>query len=552
MRWQNIQNLIHHEEIMKSIHESKEKGIPHDKLALAYARVSTKHNEQQNSKENQVEECKEYAEKQGLYIIYIFECAESAKAQGRKVFNTLIENALKYEIKHLILKDTSRLTRNLSDKDRINQLVKNDKMQVHFYLQNDILNSESRMLFSNIMSIIDADFSENLSIKMKHVARKKKEKGIPYQLPAGYIFGRSDRGETETSIIEFDPKYESIIHEMFDLYLNHGCTLTDISQYFNSVGYNTRQKKPFYESTIHRMLTNKFYTGKYFKSSGVWEKIGFYCPAYISEEQYEEIQRIIKVNSTGSKKRREKSYLLTGLVLCEKCKCFASGNRWSSTIYYSHKCKCNGSNKKPYWPEKTLIEAINLEVEKIVYNENQTEILKDRLRTIINSQNTITQKSEKEINVQINRLRKHKEVLLNDRLDETISKDDYKKRSNEIEKALKTCQERLENLTFNLSDHYRDAEKVIDAIRNFSIVYLQAVNIERIILLRNMAKWISFDGEKAYIEWKKPFNILLNTDETLKQHPAAYKETGDVILLQWVDDGIRTRNDWIHIPGLYR
>ena len=273
MRWEKNEVLLPQEEIASKIAELKGQGISPDKFALAYARVSTKHKEQEGSKENQVEDCKKYALKEGLSLLHVYECAESAKKMGeRKVFNALIETALYYNIKNIILKDTSRLTRNLGDKERINQLVKKDKIQVHFYTKNEILNAESRLLISNIMSIIDADFSELLSEKMKWAAKIRKGRGPPYQLPAGLKFGKDGKGEPDTTKMEIDSKYEMIPREMFDLYLNKDRDSSEeITKYFNSMGYRTRQNKIFYSSTIHRMLTNKAYTGKYFKDGKEWK-----------------------------------------------------------------------------------------------------------------------------------------------------------------------------------------------------------------------------------------------------------------------------------------
>lgn len=513
-----------------------------DKLAIAYARVSTSHDEQIGSKENQTDECREYADKNGLHVIHTFECTESAKAQGRKVFNAMIETALQHGVKHLIMKDTSRLTRNLGDKDRINQLVKDAKIEVHFYLTGDTLNTESRFLISNIMSIIDADFSELLSKKMKHAAGKRIEKGLAVQVPAGYKFaevqGTDGKTRVDTSIIEIDPKFKPIINEMFSLYLKKGYTFEKIADYFNSMKYKTRQKRPFYASTVNRMILNKFYTGKWFwvGKEKRWAKLGVPCPAYITEEQYTEIIKTVKLNSRGTKQRRKTQYLLTGLVLCSKCDCIASGNRWNNKRYYSHKCKADPKHGKPYWPEDLLVEKIDEEVEKYIYDEAHTDMLKARLKKLIKSKSSSTATIKGAIHKAQEELQNKKDALLENLLDKTITKQAYTRRNEKLEADKQALDDRLKTLADDLSEFHHDAVKVIDAVRDFTRLYARAKDSEKVRLLREMVNWVRFDGEVLKIAWKKPFDILLSEDAKLMITPSAIKTKG-VILALGVADG---------------
>ncbi len=510
MRWQKHDTLIPHDEIIKQIGEARQKGYLNNQLALGYARVSTKHPEQINSKEDQVTDCREYAQRKGLYLIHVFECAESAKAQGRKVFNTLIESAIHYNIKHLILKDTSRLTRNLGDKDRINQLVKQEKMQFHFYLTGDILTSESRMLISNIMAVIDADFSELLSIKMKYVVERKREMGSPVQVPTGYKFGRTSSGEVDTSVIKKDPKFEKAIHEIFNQYLSQNKTYLEIANFLNGMKYKTKQDRPFYPSTIQRILANKFYTGKWFYVAGEgFKKIKVSCPAYVSEEQFNEIQRQVKLKKTSPNRRKHREYLLTGLLLCE-CGNMASGYNWNGKNYYGHKCK-DKNKKKSYWPERTILEAIDAEIENYNFDEEYSSKLKDRLNLIVRKKGNANSEINKEIADNIKTLKDRKNNLLDNLLDKTITKEDYKKKSGEIETMLEALQDKLDMLQVesNLEKWKGDAAQVIDEIKDFVIAYKSAMKEEKIYLLRNMVKWLYFDDEKIKVEWKSPFNLLL-------------------------------------------
>jgi DNA invertase Pin-like site-specific DNA recombinase len=551
--------IIPHDEIVSQIEEARKQGFTQDQLALAYARVSTKHQEQESSKENQFLECGEYAKKKGYFLVYIFECTESAKEQGRKVFSALLESAQSYNVKNIIVKDRSRLTRNVVDGGLINRLiVKEEKIIIHYYMTNEIIDHESRSLIQNIITAIDADFSEQLGKKSKHAHAKKKEKGIPIHVPEGLCFHRENDNDgkqyVNTTIIEIDIKYEEVIREIFSLFLNDKYTLEKIADYFNARGYKTKRGDKFYPSTVHRILTNKIYTGKWFwtKEEG-YKKLGYPFKGYITEEQYDWIQQQIKLRSKGSKSRKDKPYLLAKLILCSKCDSFASGNRPEGYIYYSHKCK---DNQKPYWPEKELIEKIDLAVAEMSYNEKHTGMLKERLKKLLKAKSSTTAKLKEDILNQISVLENRIDKLENEYLDSNDSartKARIKNKVTKCEDEIIILEDRLKTMTVDLNEYRHDAIHTIDSVRDFSKLYPLANRSEKIRLLREMVQWIKYDGEKLEILWKKPFDILLERDTNIVKFPLTTAVKGNsVILPSWVADGIRTRNDWIHIPGLYR
>ncbi|MBN1532115.1 MAG: recombinase family protein [Spirochaetes bacterium] len=526
--------------IIQRIAEAKAAGIPQDKWAFAYARVSTKHDEQQGSRENQKEDCEIYATEKGLFLLHTFQCSESAKQQGRKVFTLMLDTALSFQVKNIIIKDTSRLTRNLGDKEKINTLVKKEMVVIHFYLTKEILNHESRLLISNIFAVIDADFSEILSAKSKHAHARKKKKGIPIQLPMGLRFKHDNK-----SIIELDPEYEQMIKTIFELVLNHQYTGAKIEEQFRARGFRTKRGNYLHETKIYEYLKNKIYTGKWFrvKEKGIeeWRPLAHPFKGFITEKEYDTIQALINSRRLGAKHRREKPYLLTGLVRCSRCGRIASGNRPkdAKSTYYTHKCIEPAMYPKPYWLEKTLFEGIDTAVKAVVYYEQYTEMLKTRLKTLLRSQSTVTQRMTDDINKQLKKLEDRLDNLVDDRLDRIITGDAYTRKEAEINQSITALKDRQAELSVDLNEYRGDAISVIDAVREFRSVYAQGKREEKIKLLKEMIDEIVFDDQtnSVTINWKRPFNILLIADEKVVALPETVKSISGIILPSGVADG---------------
>ena len=129
--------------ISAKIAELKAQGCNANTFAFSYARVSSEKQEKGNSRDDQVLEATEYAQRHGLQLIHIFETTESAWHNNREVFNRMLELALEYKVKNLIFKNFDRLSRNYLDWGKVTELIRHEGLQIHFYEQTVTLQKES-------------------------------------------------------------------------------------------------------------------------------------------------------------------------------------------------------------------------------------------------------------------------------------------------------------------------------------------------------------------------------------------------------------------------
>lgn len=153
--------------IASGIKRAEEHGmIP----ALSYNRISDLVQDEGNSREYQEESAKRYAEKSNLFIVDIFNITESAKKEGRKAFNQMLDLALYFGIKDLIFKSSDRMSRNFPDLNRIEKLVDEDDFRIHFFQDHRVFTKDSThtdRMYLGIETTINKHWSDKISYDVR-------------------------------------------------------------------------------------------------------------------------------------------------------------------------------------------------------------------------------------------------------------------------------------------------------------------------------------------------------------------------------------------------
>ena len=203
--------------------------------AFSYDRVSTVEQMAGMSLTYQSEGAARYAEEKDLCVVYYFTIAESASKEGRRVFNTMIDIALKYNVRHLIFKSTDRMSRNYRDLARIMELVDAHGFTMHFYQTNKMVQKGSTHDEKFIIGIEQA-VAKHLSDKISHditsVNSYKVKKGIFIgHAPFGYKYDK----ENKRFII--DKNKEFIARYIFNEFDGGDYSLAKFCVLLNGLGY---------------------------------------------------------------------------------------------------------------------------------------------------------------------------------------------------------------------------------------------------------------------------------------------------------------------------
>lgn len=301
--------------------------------AVIYARYSSAA-QKDESIEQQIEACKDYAQRNGIHIVAIYaDHAVSGRTDRRPEFQKMLRHAENKEFTMVLAYKSNRIARNM-----LNALAHEEKLArlgitVSYVKEEFGDNAAGRFALRTMMNL-NQFFSESLSEDVKRGmednARQCKVNG---QLPLGYKKGADGR-------YEIDENTAPIVREIF-CRIADGELQSSIADDLNARRILTAAGKPWGKGSFHTMLGNVRYIGTY-----VYGEISIEngIPAIIDRDLFERVQRRTETMKTLVKSRRRRpdvEYLLTGKLFCGYCKSAmtgSSGTSKSGNMYYYYRC----------------------------------------------------------------------------------------------------------------------------------------------------------------------------------------------------------------------
>lgn len=347
------------------------KPFPHNVLRAAlYIRVSTAEQATHGySLEAQKELLEAHAKQHGMRIVGIYADegkSASKKLHLRKELLRMVDDMEAGEIDVILFKDITRWSRNSAHYFKVQERI--DAAGGYWVaVQQPYLETKTptgRYQVTIMLGNAQLESEQNSErIKFTNESRLPKG-GVLYGAqccPVGYTIGTDEDGNKRMII---DEEKADIARAIFDHYeINQ--TITGTIR-FLSEQFNYKMD----DVTLRKALANSLYCGEY-------KGIENYCPAYITKERFEEIQRIRSIRASTAQPHNG-TYIFSSLLRCVECGrnlsgCHsgseASGKRY---VYYrckqyQHYRKCThkgGTNEKKL--EKWLLENIDDEMRKYV------------------------------------------------------------------------------------------------------------------------------------------------------------------------------------------
>lgn len=335
-----------------------------------YIRVSTA--EQQihgKSLEAQKEYLEHYAEEHGMTVsgVYADEGKTARKElKKRKAIHSLLQDVKGGKIDVILFWRLDRWFRNMSDFYKVQDIL--DAYNVYWISASEPgINMETRdgRLQLNVVLSIGQNEVDTTSERIKFVNEASIRQGKLIfgnaNMPLGYMAAEVDGVKRMVK----NPDQEEMVNAFFQFYRKHhskSAAMDYIQQNYDS---------NFSRSIMRTMLSSEFYKGTY---RGIP-----YCPAYLTEAEYAEIQQISNKNIKRSPSGRV--YLFSGLIRCPLCGRLLCSNGGSSIInrktrekrtYCYYRCnraaidkKCENHHRlSQNLVEQYLLDNLELEYEK--------------------------------------------------------------------------------------------------------------------------------------------------------------------------------------------
>ncbi len=299
------------------------------KRAVIYLRVSTSEQATKGGQSEgfsipaQREANKKKAQSLGAIVVKEFvERGVSGTSTNRPALKAMLryleeeDGAVDYVIVHKI----DRLARNRADDVAIN--AKFDEYGVRLVSTSENIDqTPGGLLMHGIMSSIAEFYSKNLANEVvKGMGQKVRNGGTPGKAPVGYLNTRSFEHGAETRTVTVDPDRAPLVKWAFQRYAEGDISVAALTDQLTergltSVPTRTRPAKPIHKTYLHRMLSNKYYTG-IVTYSGV-EYQGKH-EALISQELFDKVQRRLSSRRQGEQQRKH-HHFLKSTVWCGNC-----------------------------------------------------------------------------------------------------------------------------------------------------------------------------------------------------------------------------------------
>ncbi len=239
----------------------KETTVPagHELKVAAYCRISTAHEEQQSSLENQIAYYTRFiSDKPGWRLVAIYyDRASGTRVSKRPEYQHLLKDCAKGKIDLILVKSVSRFGRDALEVIRRARKLK--EMGIDVYFETGGINT---MTADNIILDTYAAFSQAesqaLSDNIKFGIRQRMRSGktvLNHTQFLGYTKGKD-------GVLQIVPEEAAIVRQIFNLYLQ-GNGVRKIKRYLEENGVKTvTGKAEWSTSTIDRMLSNEKYIGQ--------------------------------------------------------------------------------------------------------------------------------------------------------------------------------------------------------------------------------------------------------------------------------------------------
>jgi site-specific DNA recombinase len=470
------------------------------KPVFIYDRVSTKQQEVTGtSLQQQEEKGVKYASDNNLHIAHFFTTAESAYKAGRKIFNLMLDLALETGVKDIVFMCTDRMSRNFNDWSRLKSLIDEHNFNIHFYQEGSVIHRKSHHSEKFVMNIklaVAEGHSDKVSHDSKQTAIWKVKHGIcPGGTPAyGYSYDSSRR-----LFVKNDNA--ALVMKIFDLYDNEDYTTEGIIEYLNGQGYKTQKGNDWNRTTVLRVLSGIFYTGRFEYEGNIYH--GTHEP-YITEERYYERCDKMKLKYRGMRKRKN-DFILKGLLRSGD-----SGNMLTGELkkerftYYTHRRPVYTAFK-----EEDVFKLIDDKMRFIRFSTGFEEHLRELFRESVEVNEKGQAKDQESVRKEILKLEKEQQKLLQLLID-GVDEKAVRMRMDENKKVIARLENRHQQMRINKTDFILEVSKVIEKVRDVFELYQMADIAEKGRLIRILAKTVHVWDDQVSIDWKMPYSFILD------------------------------------------
>lgn len=460
----------------------------------AYCRVSTDKEDQLNSLEAQKEFFSEYTKRTGdvLVKLYADEGISGTKIKNRKEFLRMMADAEHGLFDMVVVKDISRFARNTVDLLQSVRKLKALGIETQFLTANMTSMGNSEFVLT-IFGALAQEESANTSKRVKFGKKMNAEKGRVPNIVYGY-----DKTIGDYFNLAINKEEAKVVRQIYKWYTEEGYGAAKISNMLNEKGLKTKRNCNWSQNAICRILTNEIYTGKIIngkqevadfltgqrkdKDETEWFVVERPEIRIIDDETFEKAQEILHGRHDAfniTHERQSNKHLFSTLIKCKDCGwSFRRTVRTYKNTYVRWVCSGRNGRGADSCPNKTTVDEDEL-IE--VLQDYFSDVLKHKKKVISYVVNEFQRvykakdenlEYEKELNSQLNKLKKSREKYMDMYTDDLISREELNNKIGGMRKEIERLENELKMISYNLTkgeqleailnNTFKDIEDIVD------------------------------------------------------------------------------------------
>jgi len=481
--------------------------------AVILARVSTAKQEAEgHSLKAQNKRLQEYAQRKGFEIVKTFSFSESAGNKIRKKFLEVMDYIKSHkDTKVLLCENVDRITRNFKDAVDLDEMRRNENLEIHFVQDSFFLNKNSTgqdLFMWEAKVFIAKQYLNRLSDDVKRTNELKiQNKEWITKAKIGYAGVYNEKGK-RTDIIP-DPARSHYIAKIFEMYATGTCSTKKIAEDMEKLGLksNTDNLQPLYRSQIHSILKDPFYYGE-MKINGQLHPHKY--QPLISEQLFRRVQAVFSGHNKKPFRYACKPFAFRGLIKCADCGCTITAERTKGKYNY-YSCT-NGKKmhaKRLYINEEVLLKPVYTALQKISLTDGQIERLITGLKATDEAKDRFFEASVKSLREEYDRYEKRKSNLLDRLADEKILQEDYDKKLEEYQTKQALINNELATHHKADKEYYITVALILRLAKRAYTIFKSSEAMEKRAFLKFLLQNCKLQGKNFTFELKKPFNTAI-------------------------------------------
>ena len=440
---------------------------------VAYCRVSTDKMDQLNSLEAQKEFFLEYTKRTGdtLVKVYADEGISGTKIKNRKEFLRMLEDAEHGLFDMVVVKDISRFARNTVDLLQSVRKLKSLGIETQFLTANMTSMGNSEFVLT-IFGALAQEESANTSKRVKFGKKMNAEKGRVPNIVYGY-----DKTIGDYFNLTINEEEAEVVKQIFQWYTEDGYGGAKIANMLNDRNITTKRNNHWGQNSVCRILTNEIYTGKII--NGKEEVIDFLTGKrkvkdeaewmitlrpelrVVDDETFNKAQEILKGRYNAfnvTHERQSNKHLFSTLIKCKDCGwSFRRSVRKYKNTYIRWVCSGHNGRGADSCPnaitvdEEELIEVLQEYFSQILQGKKKViaYVVKEFQRVYKAKDENV--EYEKELNIQISKLKKSRQKYMDMYTDDLISREELNKKIGGMRKDIERLENELKMVSYHLS-----------------------------------------------------------------------------------------------------